>query len=189
MFWFRSRATTTQDVLDKKGGAAGDINAGYKLVVSSTATTGYSVALGDGVNNVRLNTGSQASRGTDVWTVLTAVVNRTEQIMYAYLDGTAMNNASISTIGSVDNTQNLTLARQAGGTTRFFNGALDEVCIMNGARSAAWVKAQYLSTSDQFITFGAKNLVNHPPAKPLNPNPVEWQHRSYDFTNAFGKCL
>ncbi len=171
MFWFRSRATTTQDVLDKKGGAAGDINAGYKLVVSSTATTGYSVALGDGVNNVRLNTGSQASRGADVWTVLTAVVNRTEQIMYAYLDGTAISNASISTIGSVDNTQNLTLARQAGGTTRYFNGALDEVCIMNGARSADWVKAQYLSTSDQFITYGAVEPTNHPPEKPFNPNP------------------
>lgn len=170
-FWFRSRSTATQDILDKKGGAAGDVNAGYKLVISTTASLGYSVALGDGVHNVRLNTGSQTSWGADIWTVLTAVVNRTEQVMYVYLNGVAVNSTSISTVGSVDNTQNLTLGRQAGGTTRFFNGALDEVGIMNGARSASWVKAQYLSTSDQFITFGVEEPVNHPPEKPFNPVP------------------
>jgi Domain of unknown function (DUF2341)/Calcineurin-like phosphoesterase len=170
-FWFRSRSTATQDILDKKGGAAGDINAGYKLVISTTSSLGYSVALGDGVHNVRLNSGSQSSWGTDVWTVLTAIVNRTEQIMYVYLDGVPVNSTSINTVGSVDSIQDLSLGRQAGGTTRYFNGALDEVCIMNGARSASWVKAQYLSTSDQYITYGVEEPVNHPPEKPFDPIP------------------
>jgi len=171
MFWFKSRATTTEDILDKKGGAAGDSLAGYTVVISSDATLGYSVALGNGTNNVRLNTGSHASRGGNVWTMFAAVVNRTGQVISAYLDGVEVNSTSISTVGNVDSAQNFTLGRQAGGTTRYFNGALDEVRISNGAFSPDWVKAQYLSTSDQYVVYGGEESKNHPPNRPFNPNP------------------
>jgi hypothetical protein len=37
---------------------------------------------------------------------------------------------------------------------RYFNGIIDEVRISNIARSADWIKAQYLSMKNDFITFG-----------------------------------
>jgi hypothetical protein len=156
LFWFRSRANTTEDILDKKGGAAGDINAGYKVVVSSNAAQGFSFALGNGTKNDRLDTGSHSSRGTDVWTMFAVVVNRTGQRMFAYLNGVGANNTAITITGSVDSALNLTLGRQAGGTSRYFNGALDEIRVLSGAYSADWVKAQYLGMSDQYITFGSE---------------------------------
>jgi len=39
------------------------------------------------------------------------------------------------------------------GTGEYFSGIIDEVRISNSARSADWIKAQYLSMNDGFITF------------------------------------
>lgn len=42
---------------------------------------------------------------------------------------------------------------------RYYNGLIDEVRISDTARSADWIAAQYLSTSDSFITYeGQENL-------------------------------
>lgn len=45
------------------------------------------------------------------------------------------------------------------GTDGFFNGTMDEVRISNAARSAAWIKAQYLSMTDKYISFDAEVFV------------------------------
>lgn len=37
-----------------------------------------------------------------------------------------------------------------------FNGIIDEVCISNMARSQNWIKAQYLSMDNNFITYGGE---------------------------------
>jgi hypothetical protein len=173
LFWFKSRSNATQDIIDKKSGNAGEVYAGYKMTISSVEATGYSVALGDGVGNVRLDTGTEPLRGRDIWTMLTVVVNRTEQLMYAYVDGVLRKSMSISSIGSVSNSLNLTLGRgyASGVWGRYFNGSLDETCIMNGARSASWAKAQYLSMNDSYIIFDTEEFHNDAPNKPSNPNP------------------
>jgi hypothetical protein len=173
-FWFKSRWNGTQDVIDKKSGNAGEVFAGYKMTISSVEATGYSVALGDGVNNVRLDTlVIEPTRGANVWTMFTVVVNRTEQLMYAYVNDVLRKSMSISSIGSVSNSLNLTLGRgfASGVWGRNYTGSLDEVCIMNGARSASWVKAQYLSNNDTYIIFGSEEFHNDAPNKPSSPNP------------------
>jgi hypothetical protein len=157
LFWFKSRATTTQYLFSKKQGTLGQTSAGYMMGISSDVNLGYSVALGNGSTNVRINTGNHSSRGGNVWTMFAVVVDRTQQNMTVYIDGVLKGNASISsTFGSVDNNMNFTLGKQADLAGSYFNGALDEVCVLNASRSASWVKAQYLSTSDQFITYGSE---------------------------------
>jgi len=62
-----------------------------------------------------------------------------------------------------------------GGTNTpkgFFKGIIDEVRISNVARTDEWIKAQYLSMSDQYITFGIEQTPNNPPDKPFNPSPA-----------------
>jgi hypothetical protein len=156
MYWFKSRATVTQDMIDKKGGTADATNAGYKVTISSAVATGFSAALADGTTNVRLNTGTDPSRGGNVWTLFTVVVDRTQQKMFAYINGVAKANAAINGVGSVTNTKQLYLGKDVTGLGRNYNGSLDEVRIFNGARSASWTYAEYLSMSDQYITFGSQ---------------------------------
>jgi hypothetical protein len=160
MYWFKSRATVTQDVVDKKGGTADATNAGYKLTISSAAATGFSAALADGTTNVRLNTGTDPSRGGNVWTLFTVVVDRAQQKMFVYINGVAKANAAINTVGSVTNTKQLYLGKDVTGLGRNYNGSLDEVRIFNGSRSASWTYAEYLSMSDQYITFGSQETAD-----------------------------
>jgi hypothetical protein len=173
MFWFKSRATGTQDILDKKGAAQGATNAGYKMTISSTNATGLSAALGDGTNNTRLDTGYDTSRGGNVWAMYAIVVDRIQQKMFAYINGTQRVNASISSIGSVSNTKQMYLGKEATGIAgRNYNGGLDEVRVLRMLPSADWVKAQYLSMSDQYVIYGGEESLYHPPDKPFNPNPA-----------------
>jgi hypothetical protein len=160
MYWFKSRATVTQDVIDKKGGTADATNAGYKLTISSVAATGFSAALADGTTNVRLNTGTDPSRGGNVWTLFTVVVDRAQQKMFAYINGVAKANIAINTVGNVTNTKQLYLGKDVTGLGRNYNGSLDEVRISNGIRSASWTYAEYLSMSGQYITFGTEETTD-----------------------------
>jgi hypothetical protein len=57
------------------------------------------------------------------------------------------------------------------GAAGFFNGTIDEARISLGARSPAWIKAQSLSMTDKYVTFGSQQAPNNPPAKPFNPSP------------------
>jgi hypothetical protein len=164
--WFYSKATTTQDVLDKKGGSATDINAGYKLVISQAAGTGFSAVLGDGVSghNVRLDTGSDTRRGGNVWAMFTVVVDRTAQIMTVYIGGVSLVSASISGVGSVTNTNPLRLGSQTPSGSRYYNGYLDEVRISSVARSASWIKASYNAEKNSLLTYGSEESVGAPPS-------------------------
>jgi len=155
-FWFYSKAGTTQDIIDKKGGTATSTYAGYKLTISSVAETGFSAVLGDGTNNVRLDTGPDSRRAGNVWAYFTVVVDRALQTMVIYIDGESRVSASISSIGSVTNTNPLRLGSQTPSGSRYFNGYLDEVRIYNVARSAAWVKASYNSEKNTLLTYGSE---------------------------------
>jgi len=42
----------------------------------------------------------------------------------------------------------------------YFNGIIDEVRVSNTARSADWIKAQYLSMNNSFITYGSEETVS-----------------------------
>ena len=74
--------------------------------------------------------------------------------------------------GDLSSTSPLTLGRTTrsgdnnlgslGGATRWFEGLLDELKISNVARSADWIKAIYLSETDNFITYGGEVAVTGP---------------------------
>jgi hypothetical protein len=163
-FWFYARARDTRDILDKRGGAAGDPYAGYKITIATDTTPptpqkGFSPSLGDGTNNIRLDTGDDPSRNPgNVWAMMTVVVDRKADHsgkIIAYINGAWKAEKAIGTsFGSVDNSNNLWLGRNLRATDRYYNGLLDEVRISNVARSADWIKADYLSTKNQFINFG-----------------------------------
>jgi hypothetical protein len=57
-----------------------------------------------------------------------------------------------------DPSENVYLARYGGATTSYYNGTIDEVRISDIARSADWIKAQYLSMNNNFIIYGSEEL-------------------------------
>jgi len=155
-FWFKSSATGTQYVFDKKGGSLSETNAGYKMGISSVQATGFSVALGDGTTNVRINTGDHASRGGNIWAMFTVVVDRTAQEMRAYINGDLEATGVISGIGDTSSDYDLILGSRPDMSGNYFSGVLDEARIIGSSLSADWVKASYLSESDMFASFGSE---------------------------------
>ena len=78
------------------------------------------------------------------------------------------------------------------GTGYYFTGSMDEARVSTVARSAAWVKAQYLSMTDAFIAYGAPGfvpgagdtLVSFPVLVTLTPATID-----YAQTQAAGQDL
>ncbi|MGH7253902.1 MAG: DUF2341 domain-containing protein, partial [Nitrospiraceae bacterium] len=65
----------------------------------------------------------------------------------------------------------------------YFNNKIDEVRVSSVARSADWIKAQYLSMTDAFITYGSQEAVSCPPPQPFTP--CNWsRRRKLTFNNA-----
>lgn len=154
--WFNTTKTSaTQDILDKKGGTATAVTKGYKMLIASSSSTGLSAVIGDGTNYRRGDTGTVPAWNGTVWAMFTVVVDRTSQLMHLYVNGIEKNSSTTNNVGNVDSTVNLRLGNDTGTTTgRNYQGGLDEVRVWGGARSASWTYADYLSTSDSFITYG-----------------------------------
>jgi hypothetical protein len=75
-----------------------------------------------------------------------------------YVNGVALGLTESSTPSGVANSDvglNLAIGNRSGSTDRTFQGILDEVRLETGTRSVDWVKAQYLSMTDAFVTFAA----------------------------------
>ncbi len=117
---------------------------GYNLEVHQSS--GRVTSLGSGTNYLRA-TGLTLS--SDTWYyVATSVDGGTGRV---YLDGVDVTaDSTLSPL--VANPQPLNIGRVAGSTA-YFLGLLDEVRISGVTRSAAWIAAQHLSMSDNFITF------------------------------------
>ena len=52
----------------------------------------------------------------------------------------------------------LLLGLLLGGLSGYYGGTIDEARIEREARSADWVRAQYLSMTDQLVIFGAEEI-------------------------------
>jgi len=76
-----------------------------------------------------------------------------------YVDGNATDTASGAS-SDLDDGQYFIIGAVSDGSGQYthtdheFDGSIDEVRISNNARSADWIKAQYLSMNDSFISFG-----------------------------------
>lgn len=148
-FWFNSAGTTTQDILCKQNGTASEITSGYRVLISTTSTTGFSAVFSNGTNNTRLDSGTHSCWGGKKWCFMTVVVDRGNNLMSMYLNGTYLTGKSIPA-GSVANAFNLTLGAVRDGSTRFFNGSIDEVRMWNKTLSAQEIYQQYISNLQKY---------------------------------------
>jgi len=123
---------------------------------------GYNLEYKPGDNNLTsVGSGPDWARadGVDLdtsWHYVGAAIDGAMGAMY--VDGIDLTtDSSISPL--VANDQPLNIGRRGNGGDYFW-GSIDEVRISNVARSADWMAAQYLSMTDDFITFsGSQNLV------------------------------
>jgi len=117
---------------------------------------GYSTARG----SFRGGAGSSAQ---DRWisVAVTYVHATTADAPLFYVDGVEQATTTGEAPGGNPNSdvgQNLTLGNRSGVADRSFEGLIDEVRISKGLRSAAWIRAQHLSMTDSFVTYGAEEL-------------------------------
>lgn len=86
-----------------------------------------------------------ASTVLNTWTHVVAVKDNSTSQIHIYIDGVLENSASDAT-GSNDPTNNNPLRignYNADAADRYFNGAIDEICIYNRALSAAEIATRY----------------------------------------------
>jgi hypothetical protein len=91
------------------------------------------------------------------WQLLAGVIDYSTGSMRLYVDGIerdAGNYDFQSPVTPPDPAYTASLGAQESVASGFFRGAIDEVRIADTARSADWLRAQYLTLSDMFITYG-----------------------------------
>ncbi len=97
---------------------------------------------------------STSTLATGIWYHITAVYNPSTSLTM-YINGIqeAQNTTSIPA-SLFNSAQNVNIGAQQSNATNPLDGIIDESRISNTNRSADWVKAEYLTTSDQLNTFG-----------------------------------
>ena len=149
-FWFNNLLGGTQDMLCKHNGTATEITSGYRILISTTSTTGFSTVFANGTNNTRLDSGTHSCWGGKTWCFMTVVVDRGNNLMSMYINGIYINGKTIPATGSVANAFNLTLGSLHDGSTRFFNGSIDEVRMWNRSLSAGEINQIYMSNLQKY---------------------------------------
>jgi biopolymer transport protein ExbB len=97
----------------------------------------------------------EPSGAGDAWHHLAVSIDRAAGQMSLYIDG-ASNGALQTTIDTARTLENAETAAIGGGETvgtNSFDGDLDEVRVGKRAFSADWLRVQYLSATDQLVTF------------------------------------
>ena len=158
---------------------------------SSTSQVGYDMELGNNAWKAGLSDGVTVPTVTfsstpifNAWTHLMAVVDRSAGRLKAYVNGVevAAPGTAITGLGSLSSANIPRIGSNNAGQWDF-KGQGDEVRVESVARSADWIKAQYLSMTDAFITYGSQEAVTCPPPAPFAP--CSWQkRRKLTFNNA-----
>ncbi|HLE03934.1 MAG TPA: DUF2341 domain-containing protein, partial [Anaerolineales bacterium] len=150
---------------------------GYDMELGSGA---WKAAVSDGVTNPQVTFSSTPF--LSAWTHLVAVVDRSAGRLKAYVDGVevAAPGTAITGLGSLSSAN---IPRISGNGANWFKGQVDEVRVESVIRSADWIKAQYLSMTDAFITYGSQEAVSCPPPQAFTP--CNWsRRRKLTFNNA-----
>jgi len=101
-----------------------------------------------------------------------------------YLNGVENVNSAISAhlSGTIAGVMGRTFVGTSASYNQYYDGLLDELRVSNVARSANWIKAQYLSMTDAFITYGSQEAVS---CAPPTFTPCNWsRRRKLTFNNA-----
>jgi hypothetical protein len=149
-----SSSSSDQKIVTNQSDASGSKN-GYKMGITSPTTTpvyaeNESVKNGLGGNTRDGTGGTPISAGS--WYYVTAVY--TSPSVFCYVNGGAAERTFASTAPGAGNV--IKIGQEYNNTTAQFNGTIDEVRVSNIARSASWVKAEYLNqnTPATYITQG-----------------------------------
>lgn len=92
------------------------------------------------------------------WYYLAGVIDFAGDRITAYVDGNQEGSGSFdfqpATPGT--NAENAAIGSQDHGSGRHVDGVIDEVRVADTARSADWIRAQHLSMTDAFVTYGGE---------------------------------
>jgi len=132
-----------EDIVFKGGGNASDTDYQFALV-----STGF---VWDGTFNGSWRTKYfNTTQDTSEW--IYAVITHNTATVKCYRDGSEI--GSQSDPGNIyESTYQLGISQKGAAASGYIDGTIDEVRISNVARSADWIKAQYLSMNDAFITY------------------------------------
>jgi hypothetical protein len=126
---------------------------GYQMEVNSSSNVLY----------FGINDGSYSEWGVstsipftlDTWTYFVGVVDRTTNYSRAYKDGVQVDTSSISGVGSIDVSDNLTIGE---GTWGWPDARIEEVRISNTARSAGWIQTEYNNQTNPDFFYSMSNV-------------------------------
>jgi len=101
---------------------------------------------------------------TGEWHHVTAVVDYANDSVDIYVDGVLQTTTGSESFTSTatPNTPSAaaTIGSNEGKTNELYDGVIDEVHIADVARSADWIRAEYESQRDSFVTFGYQQTVS-----------------------------
>jgi hypothetical protein len=127
---------TWQNMIDKRGGAS---NPGY-LLYTATDASYFSFTVQDGND---ITNGAQLGVTFDTWTYLVGVVDRSDNRLHSYKDGSEVGTGiDITLIDSVNTAEVFLLSRTA------LDGLLDEVRVSKGVRTASWISTEFNNQND-----------------------------------------
>ena len=116
------------------------------------------IARSDDATSTNVTTTSTAL-ATGVWRYVTAVVDATGDTMAIYVNGVAQTTTGTPNLPGTQfpgtNSQASSIGSDESGGPGYMTGSMDEVRWATVARSAAWVRAEYLSMTGSFVTVGA----------------------------------
>jgi len=98
---------------------------------------------------------STANVPLTTWTYVAEVRNVTANTVTWYINGVQSGNATSYTndpTGGTDASCQLVIGYRVSSTLTYWDGKIDELRVSGIIRTAAWIKASYLTQSDQFIT-------------------------------------
>jgi hypothetical protein len=156
------------DVATNFGGIDKGSNTIY-LMGNNTSGQYGKIRLGKSTVGTIISSNTALSEGS--WTYVVGTKNgATARI---YLNGILDAQTTSATSTGENNALSLRIGQRAAYTSEYLNSVADEIRVSNIARSADWIKAQSLSMTDQYITFGSEQAPPHPPDKPFNPSPPD----------------
>lgn len=107
----------------------------------------------DGSTNYRSSGASTATVNSGTWKYV--VGQRTGTTWKVFVNGTQENSTNVGTSGSISNTNALEAAALSPTHTNKLNGSLDQIRVDNVARSADWIKIDYVAfTNSSAHTIG-----------------------------------
>ncbi len=160
---FQTGTTDCCDMPLYKGGKAPTV-AGYDFEIG---TSGWNANISDGSTKLLGNYASPRP-AFNQWHLYATVVDRNQNMAYAYIDGVQYDSANISTLGSISTALPLTIGRENTGGHNF-KGSIDDIRMYNSALSPLEIQTLYeMGVSHLGIGSRSDNLSNPQPSATSN---------------------